>query len=284
MNRFKRLILLCACCLFAAVSLCACSGAGKSWSEGVSESDEQYMIQVAEQIFQSVVEISGSDYVKEAEKIPLFKKALTSYQGSAEDIGEFDPSQPFSETITRTDENEYEVSFDVKGSEHDATVVTIFREEWNQNQGNFILDPVSVTTNVDYSFGELMGQAALNTLLGMGITFGVLILLCFVISQFGRIHKYQEMREEEERMLAELKKPLVVEALEPIPETFTPEELSLRAKAAGLEEEPAEEVPADMTLIAVIAAAIAAYEGKPSPDELVVRSIRRAGRSRGRAR
>ena len=284
MKRLKKKILLWACLLFAAVSLCACGTAGSTWSEGVSADDEQYMIQVSEQIFQSVVEISGTDYVKEAEKIPLFKKALTSYEGSAEDIGDFDPAQPFNESVKRTDEDEYEVSFDIKGSKHDATVVTMFKEGWNQTQGSFYLDPVSVTTNVDYSFGELMAQAGLNTLLGMGITFGVLILLCFVISQFGRIHKYQEMREEEERMLAELKKPLVVEALEPVPETFTPEELSLRAKAAGIEEEPAEEIQADMTLIAVIAAAIAAYEGKPSPDELVVRSIRRAGRRSGRAR
>ena len=49
----------------------------------------------------------------------------------------------------------------------------------------------SVATNVRYSMPELMEQAGLNTVLGMGTTFVVLILLAFLISLFRFIPKIQ---------------------------------------------------------------------------------------------
>lgn len=100
------------------------------------------------------------------------------------------------------------------------------------------------------SMGELMKRAGLNTVMGMGTVFLVLILISIIIYLLGFIGKAQN-----------------------------------KGAAAAVPEKPAEPLvmetpaePEDMTddfeLVAVIAAAIAASEGVPA-DCLVVRSIRR---------
>ena len=101
--------------------------------------------------------------------------------------------------------------------------------------------------------GEKMEQAGLNTLMGLGIVFLMLIFLSFLISQFKHISK-----------LTEKNKPAAPAALAPAP------------APAVVEEEPEEELADDGELVAVIAAAIAAYEGSTSTDGFVVRSIKRS--------
>jgi sodium pump decarboxylase gamma subunit len=113
-----------------------------------------------------------------------------------------------------------------------------------------------ITTNVEYSMSEKIQQAALNTLLGMGTTFTVLILLALVIALFGKIVGGASNRTTQ-------KKSAAAPAAAPAP-----------AAVASVEEELAD----DMELVAVIAAAVAAYEGKQSTDGFVVRSIRKARR------
>jgi sodium pump decarboxylase gamma subunit len=105
--------------------------------------------------------------------------------------------------------------------------------------------------------GELMGKAALNTLIGMGTVFVVLILISCIISLFKFIPKIQE--------------------------SFTKKKAK---ETAGVDNAVAhivvqEETGADdLELAAVIAAAIAAYEGSASTDGFVVRSIRKVSRAR----
>lgn len=111
----------------------------------------------------------------------------------------------------------------------------------------------SITVAAHYSMGEILEKAALNTILGMGTVFVVLIFISFVISLF----KYIPVLEKKFR-----KSPKEAPAA-PAPKPAAPA--------------PAE-VPADETddteLVAVISAAIAAAEGT-SADGFVVRSIKR---------
>ncbi len=114
----------------------------------------------------------------------------------------------------------------------------------------------SISTNAIYSFGENMEKAALNTLLGMGTVFVVLILISMIISAFGLIPKIQAKLSQKNKDAA--------------------------AKTAAVDNTIAqiieqEELSDDLELVAVIAAAIAASEGASSTDGFVVRSIRRAG-------
>ena len=108
----------------------------------------------------------------------------------------------------------------------------------------------SMDVSAKFSMGEILTKAGLNTLLGMGTVFAVLIFLAFLIS----LMKYIPM------ILDKLTK-------KPAPATEAP-------KAAPVVEEVVVDETDDLELIAVITAAIAAQEGT-STDGFVVRSIRR---------
>lgn len=113
----------------------------------------------------------------------------------------------------------------------------------------------SCTFNVNQTMGDLMTKAGLNTLIGMGTVFIVLILISIIISCFAIIPKIQGLfdKKKEAPAAKEVEKaPVIVE-----------------------EEEYAD----DTELVAVIAAAIAAYEGT-STDGFVVRSIKRSKTSK----
>lgn len=112
----------------------------------------------------------------------------------------------------------------------------------------------SCTFNTSQTMGDLMTKAALNTLIGMGTVFAVLILISGIISCFAIIPKIQDAFKKKEA---------------PASETV--------AAAPVVEEE--EEYADDTELVAVIAAAIAAYEGT-STDGFVVRSIKRSKTSK----
>lgn len=134
----------------------------------------------------------------------------------------------------------------LKGETHDA-ILQIMVENGTVT---------SISTNVIYSFGENMKKAALNTLLGMGTVFVVLILISLIISAFGLIPKIQAKLRGKNKAA----------------ETKT---TAMDSTIAQIIEK--EELSDDLELVAVIAAAIAASEGATSTDGFVVRSIRRAG-------
>ena len=108
--------------------------------------------------------------------------------------------------------------------------------------------------NVDlvYTLGEKMEKAALNTLMGMGTVFGVLILISLIIYCFRFIGDLQNIGKKKQTEAA------VVEAQEV-------------KEVQAVEEAPLTD---DLELVAVISAAIAASEGT-STDSFVVRSIHR---------
>lgn len=97
--------------------------------------------------------------------------------------------------------------------------------------------------------GTHMGDAGLNTLLGMGTVFIVLILISFLISGFKLLGGKKKVKKET------------------VVETTTVE--------TTVEEE---NLTDDTELVAVIMAAISAYEGNSSTDGFVVRTIRKANR------
>ena len=115
----------------------------------------------------------------------------------------------------------------------------------------------------DLTPGEMVTKAAMNTLLGMGTVFAVLILISIIISAFTLIPKIQEAFRKPSA--SELKEQAVDNTISQIAEK---EEALLQSD--------------DTEIVAVIAAAIAAASADQgvSPDGLIVRSIRRADKSR----
>lgn len=115
----------------------------------------------------------------------------------------------------------------------------------------YSMEMEDITIDGVFTVGEKMSTAVLNTFMGMGIVFLVLIIICLLISCFN-IFPYLEKKKAEKAAPA---KEDVVSQLE-------------------AREEKQADVTDDVELIAVIAAAIAAAEGT-STDGFVVRSIRR---------
>ncbi len=118
------------------------------------------------------------------------------------------------------------------------------------------MELTGVTINPVYSFGEKMSTAALNTVICMSIVFAVLIFISVLINCF-KIFPYLEA-----------KKKAKIEAAANVAKA----ENNVVTQIEQREEQ--EEFVDDTELVAVIAAAIAAYEGT-STDGFVVRSIRR---------
>lgn len=146
-------------------------------------------------------------------------------------------------------------TFEVSGDEIHVTANAEFEERTATI--SFIYDDdmylESLTIDADYSLGEIMKKAGLNTLLGMGTVFCVLIFISVLISFFKYIPMLEEALKKKKNK-----------------ETAQSEKTEQKAEVAAVEEELVD----DTELIAVIAAAIAAAEGT-STDGFVVRSIRR---------
>ena len=116
------------------------------------------------------------------------------------------------------------------------------------------MELTGVTINPVYSFGEKMATAGMNTLISISIVFTVLIVISLLISCFKIFPYLDAKKKEKEAALRAANKP--------------------EAPVVAQVETTEEQLTDDTELVAVIAAAIAAYEGT-STDGFVVRSIRR---------
>lgn len=118
----------------------------------------------------------------------------------------------------------------------------------------------SITFNANYELSEILTKAGLNTVLGMGTVFVVLIFISFIISLFGFIPAIEKKFKGGKNK--ETKAPAAAPAKPAAPAAKVPAPAAASAAAN------------DAELVAVIAAAIAAAEGT-STDGFIVRSIKR---------
>ena len=106
--------------------------------------------------------------------------ATNSWLDNREEVGTF---VEILDTKVTLDEGKYHLSSEVAFTDKDA-VVTIHFDETGV--------PVYYTMEVQYSLGELMGQAGLNTLMGIGIVFLVLLFLSVLIGLFKYINVFEK--------------------------------------------------------------------------------------------
>ena len=129
----------------------------------------------------------------------------------------------------------------------------------------------------DSSISGLLQSASVNTAVGMGTVFVVLIIISLIIYCFKYLHQWEEGKKGTEAKKASApasaaakSAPAAAPSSAAAPAGDKDEELAAVMAAAIAASE-------DEDLVAVITAAIAAYEGTSS-NGLVVRSIRRADR------
>ncbi|MCR4585573.1 MAG: OadG family protein [Lachnospiraceae bacterium] len=177
-------------------------------------------------------------------------KGIRSYSDNLEDIGDpeiTNPQDPY--YYIMKEDGSYTAVMDLSGTKHNATV------EFAYNRFNEI---ENINVSVQLLLNESMKKAGVNTAIGMGTVFCMLILIMFIIMALGLV-------------------PKIVDSFK---SNDTEKEASIDNTIAGIiEREEAGTETDDNELIAVIAAAIAAASGSAPASEseggFVVRSIKR---------
>ena len=167
------------------------------------------------------------------------------------------------------------VSQDVEKDGDVVTISTVAQFEKAKADVVLMLDLgqqmyTSMTYSVQYSLAANMQRAGMNTLMGIGIVFLMLLFLSFVIGLFKYIEKFQNVAVLKDNRAAVCvgKKKAAEEA---------PKAEEAPAPAIAQSEAADEDFADDLELVAVISAAIAAYENT-SGDSFVVRSIKKSNK------
>lgn len=184
-------------------------------------------------LMQSGLPIEAQDFVTMIESW----EAATKEYGALVDYGEYEITEE-SGNVTLTTVGEFE--------NQEANIAFTFDDGVQMS---------AMTVNVQYTIGEILQRAGLNTLLGMGTVFAVLIFISFIISLFRFIPDLEaKLSKKSQAPAAKLEAPAVPAPVAAVPEVTA--EMN------------------DAELVAVIAAAIAASEGTTT-DGFIVRSIKR---------
>ena len=186
-------------------------------------------LQLDTQLMNAGLPVDGTDFLT----------MISSWEAAEEECGAYVEHGDWTmevknDGVSLTSEAKYE--------NRDAEIIFSFNEKG---------DMESMDVSAHYTTGEILKKAGLNTVLGMGTVFAVLIFISFIIYLLGYIPKLQQKMANKDKNVEEKKEAPVQAAPAP---------------AAAAED--------DGELVAVIAAAIAAAEGT-STDGFVVRSIKR---------
>lgn len=228
--------------LVLALGLTACSK-----EEAEENTVDTYIVETLETTVQNVMTtlpaLSDEEVQNFLNSGDAFTVAATNaWLDNKEELGGF--VEIVSSTADYDDEEgKYTIQSDTAFEQKNATITMTFDETGT---------PTYMTVEVQYTLAEEMGQAGLNTIMGLGIVFLVLLFLSFLIGLFKYIGAAVEKMEKKDAPKASAPAP----------------------KAAAPSAAVSEELVDDKELVAVIAAAIAAYENT-STDSFVVRSIRR---------
>ncbi len=227
------------------ITCMACLAAcGEEEAQSGPISQEQ-AVQIGTTIVDQMNTIVSQGAIEQYVDQPALYNGFLGWESALSDIGTYEGVSGGSVSFA---EDEVIIKLDVLGSSHAADVEIVL--------DSALATYIGITTNVHYSTGEIMAKAGMNTLIGMGTVFVVLILISLIISCFTFISKFEKRQKKQEA---------------PAPAAAAPVVEQIAAK---------EELSDDTELVAVIAAAIAAYEGAASTDGFVVRSIRKSNKSK----
>lgn len=226
----KLVLLLCVISCLMLVTGCSLTKENKNLNETkLSKNAEDFVSQWFSYDFQSTIDQykdqmtsdqikSYKDYIKMQKKHGAMKKIVKTQYSTASD----------SATVVKTVKTEKAGELDITVTYDENGEISDWKAEEHQ------------------TVGQIMGKAALNTVMSMAIVFCVLIFISLLISCFKFISKAQAKAD-----------------------TKT-EPAAVETKAAPVVEE---NLTDDLELVAVITAAIAAASESECTDGLVVRSI-----------
>lgn len=277
-QNIKRILLvLCmAACFFA---LSACSSADSETSEPIPQEIEETMRSGAESYLEQFAGFDDAALAEELktaqkQKNTVMESAISSWISSKDDLGAM--KEIVSVTVERDDEESYTATV-VADFEKRGLTFTLSAEETLSSYGTgTALVPTELVFVPSYTTGEKLQKAALNTLMGMGTVFLVLIFISIIIASLKNVNKLEASLKAKKAAKETASAPAPAAAPAPAPAPAP-----AAAPAPAPVEVPVaveEDVTDDLELVAVITAAIAASADTPV-EGLVVRSIKRKSAS-----
>lgn len=250
----KKLFLIISLCMLV-LSLAACGEDPKKVDyNGVTydqlQSSSQRLINSLLELTEEDVAMIKQNSDELTVNLVLKWETLTPQAGEFKDFGEFSIDKS-GKTLTTSQILDF--------TKRDITLTCVYDYQ-NMEISDITLDEI-------YTLGETMQKAAMNTLMGMGTVFAILILISLIIWGFKVIPYLQQKA-------AAKKQPQIQEN-----ETRT-SEIKALTDAVQLSSKQQEQAKAqtaqedDLELVAVISAAIAAATGTTT-EGFVVRSIRK---------
>ena len=249
MKTFKKITSVCMALLVMAALIIGSTSMVFA-ADKVDDSVKNTLVNTAEGLTDTIIGLADADienYLNSGDDFTT--SAMQSWQSSKDELGS--KKDKNGETSVTLKDDQYTVTVPVKFEKADANFVYVF-----DSTGT----PASLSVDVQYGMGKTLQRAGLNTLMGIGTVFVMLVLLSLLISLFKFIPN------PEAKKAAEAKAAKAAKAAK---------EAEVAAPVQAVEENLAD----DGELVAVIAAAIAAAEGTPT-DGFVVRSIRKVKRNR----
>ena len=244
MNRKLKSLLAMICVLALTLTMSVCAFA----ADTVTEDEVANYKSAAETLISQIAGFSDEEIETYLAQNDAFTTAtMESWKGVKDELGAYSSI----------------VSQDVEKDGDVVTISTVAQFEKAKADVVLMLDLgqqmyTSMTYSVQYSLADNMQRAGMNTLMGIGIVFLMLVFLSFVIGLFKYIEKFQNVG----------KKKAAEEA---------PKAEEAPAPAIAQSEAADEDFADDLELGAVISAAIAAYENT-SGDSFVVRSIKKSNK------
>ena len=244
MNRKLKSLLAMVCVLALTLAMSVCAFA----ADTVTEDETANYKSAAETLISQIAGFSDEEIENYLEQDDAFTTAtMESWKSVKDELGAYSSI----------------VSQDVEKDGDVVTISTVAQFEKAKADVVLMLDLgqqmyTSMTYSVQYSLAANMQRAGMNTLMGIGIVFLMLLFLSFVIGLFKYIEKFQNVG----------KKKAAEEA---------PKAEEAPAPAIAQSEAADEDFADDLELVAVISAAIAAYENT-SGDSFVVRSIKKSNK------
>lgn len=257
-QKIKRIwLVLCMITCFFALSACQRSDVSDEMEVDAqtSESISAFTTSLLEQMTSMTDEkIKEQMVLAERNKDFVFSEGFQSWLNVKNDVGDY--LAVLSSEVTAED-NGYSCMVRADFSNRELEYKIFLDDEGNVT---------SISFTPEYTVKEKMTKAVMNTLMGMGTVFIVLIFIIFLISLFKYINIFEQKFRRREEPAAIISEPIPAEH----PQPAAP--LAVSDAAA---EAVSEDITENLELIAVITAAIAAAEGTAAKG-LVVRSIRRA--------
>ena len=176
--------------LCVAALLIGCTATAWAADE-IDDSVKSQLVTTTKGLTDAIIAMSEDDIQGYLESEDAFtQSAASAWDGSREELGE-----------KKGDIDEKDIT--VEYSDDQYTVVVPVSFEKNKANFTYVFDksgtPTSLTVDVNYTLAQNMEKAAMNTVMGLGTVFVILVFLIFVISLFKYIPGLVEGKKKESK-------------------------------------------------------------------------------------